>query len=145
MIFELSETHARRKFSEIVKISDDPQGIAAQMLERLKPLYALEARVREKKLDFRIRKKRLRQKIAYPFTREINQWLRIIRPTVPPKSQLGQAISYTLKQWKYVKVHEVRHGALDLTDLLPHMIDPTVLQQFIDEQIALAKKMWDTS
>lgn len=32
-------SHARRKFSDIVKISGDKQGIAAEMIKRLKPLY----------------------------------------------------------------------------------------------------------
>ena len=34
-------SHARRKFSEVVKISGDKHGIAAEMIERMKPLYAL--------------------------------------------------------------------------------------------------------
>ena len=58
-------SHARRKFSEVVKISGDKLGIAAEMIERMKPLYALEARMREAGLDHRTRK-RLRQKIAFP-------------------------------------------------------------------------------
>ncbi len=55
-----------RKFTEVVKISGDKQGIAAEMIERMKPLYALEARLREANADHRTRK-RLRQKIAWPY------------------------------------------------------------------------------
>lgn len=36
-------SHARRKFSEVIKIKADPHGIAASMIARLKPLYELEA------------------------------------------------------------------------------------------------------
>lgn len=205
-------THARRKFSEVVKISGDKNGLAAEMLGRMKPLYALEARMREAKLSFHTRK-RLRQRIARPITQELYRWLCEIRGSVPPKSQLGAAIEYTLNQWKYLiaylkhgeaeidtnhvenkireialgrknwlfmgnkesgkihaifyslllsctlndinprvyihyvmtKVHDLRRGTLNPEDVLPHTIDRDILQQFIDEQIALAKKLLDSS
>jgi hypothetical protein len=38
------------------KISGDKQGIAAEMIERMKPLYALEARLREVTAHHRTRK-----------------------------------------------------------------------------------------
>jgi hypothetical protein len=59
----------------------------------MKPLYALEARMREMRVTFHTRK-RLRQKIARPVTKSIHKWLRSLLPTVPPKSQLANAISY---------------------------------------------------
>lgn len=34
-------SHARRKFSDVVKISGDQNGIAAEMIDRMRPLYAL--------------------------------------------------------------------------------------------------------
>ena len=62
-------THARRKFAEVVKISKNPEGIAAEAIERLKPLYALEARMRDNQYAFHTRK-RLRQKMALPILRD---------------------------------------------------------------------------
>ena len=103
-------SHARRKFSEVVKISGDKWGIAAEMIERMKPLYALEARMREAGLDHRTRK-RLRQKIAFPILKNIRRWLRSIKNKVLPKSKLGTAISYTMKQWPYLVAY-LRHGVL---------------------------------
>ena len=50
---------------EVIKISGDKQGIAADIIERIKPLYALEERLRETGAHHRVRKK-LRQKIAKP-------------------------------------------------------------------------------
>lgn len=124
-------THARRKFSEVVKISEDKTGIAAQMIEKMKPLYALEARMKEMKLNFHIRK-RLRQKIAWPIIKEIHHWLRAIKSSVPPKSGLGKAIQYTLKQWPYLITY-LRHGQAE--------IDTNDVENKIRD-IALGKKNW---
>lgn len=65
-------THARRKYVEVFKVSKDPNGIAAQMVEKLKPLYALEERMRSLGYNFYLRK-RLRQKIAWPIWKDIRQ------------------------------------------------------------------------
>jgi transposase len=43
-------SHARRKFKEVITASGDVNGVAAQMVERLKPLYQLEERMRTKHL-----------------------------------------------------------------------------------------------
>ena len=124
-------SHARRKFSEVVKISGDNHGLAAEMIERMKPLYALEARMREANVSHRTRK-RLRQKIARPITQEIYKWLQTIRRSVPPKSKLGKAIQYTLNQWPYLIAY-LRHGMAE--------IDTNSVENKIRE-IALGKKNW---
>jgi transposase len=124
-------THARRKFSEVVKISGDKYGIAAEMIERMKPLYALEARLREAGADHRTRKS-LRQKIARPILKDIHHWLRSIKDKVLPKSKLGRAISYTLKQWPYLIAY-LRHGMAK--------IDTNYVENKIRD-IALGKKNW---
>ena len=94
------------------KISGDKQGIAAEMIERMKPLYALEARLREVNADHRTRK-RLRQKIARPILHDIHTWLRSIKSKVLPKSKLGKAISYTLNQWPFLVAY-LRHGMAEI-------------------------------
>ena len=119
-------THARRKFHDALKASGDKTGIAHEMLERLKPLYALEARLREAKATFHTRK-RLRQKIAYPILKDIHRWLKLQRPNVPEKSQLGKAISYTLTQWPYLIAY-TRHGAAEIdTNGVENKIRPVAL------------------
>lgn len=124
-------THSRRKFDEVVKITGDTQGIAASMIQRLKPLYALEARMRERQDAFHTRK-RLRQKIALPLLKKIHHWLRLQRPKVPPKSQLAKAIDYTLNQWPYLIAY-CRHGMAE--------IDTNAIENKIRE-IALGRKNW---
>lgn len=105
-------THARRKFSEVVKITKNQDGIAAQALKKLKPLYELEAMIRKNKYSFRTRKC-LRQKIAWPILKDFNSWLRKILPSVPPRSQLANAIQYTLNQWPYL-IKYLRHGMAEI-------------------------------
>jgi transposase len=105
-------SHCRRKFSEVLKISKNPSGIAAQLVERLKPVYALEDRVREQKLNFHTRK-RLRQKQAWPILKEICPWLKQQLEKTPPKSKVGGAIEYMLKQWPYLIAY-LRHGSVEI-------------------------------
>lgn len=124
-------THARRKFDEVIKISGDQNGIAAEMLKKLQPIYYLEAHMRTLKCNFHT-KKRLRQKIAYPLLKDIHRWLKQQRHDVLPKSQLGKAIDYTLKQWPYLIAY-TRHGMAE--------IDTNYVENKIRE-IALGRRNW---
>ena len=124
-------THARRKFSEVVKITKNSQGVAAEAIERLKPLYELEARMREREYSFHTRK-RLRQKIAWPILKAFGSWLKKTIPSVPPKSQLAKAIQYSLNQWSYL-IKYLRHGQAE--------IDTNWVEGEI-RNIAIGKKNW---
>jgi transposase len=124
-------SHARRKFSEVVKTSKSKDGIAQEMIDRMKPLYALEARMRDASLNHRTRK-RLRQKSARPILKDIHAWLRAVKPRVLPKSKLGKAIQYTLNQWPYLIAY-LKHGMAE--------IDTNYVENKIRE-IALGKKNW---
>jgi len=124
-------THARRKFDEVVKISGDQNGIAAECLRKLQPLYVLEAKMRTWIVSFHTRK-RLRQKIAYPLLKDIHCWIKQQKSMVPPKSQLGKAIDYTLKQWPYLTAY-TRHGMAE--------IDTNGVENKIRE-IACGRKNW---
>lgn len=116
-------SHARRKFKEVITASGDMNGVAAQMVERLKPLYQLEERMREKGYPMRARKK-LRQTIAKPLLKAIYAWLNQLAPLVPPKSKLGQAIAYTLKQWPYLTQY-LKHGFAQIdTNWVENQIRP---------------------
>lgn len=125
-------SHARRKFSEVIKISSDKNGIAAEMIKRLKPLYELEARMRETEGIHHRTRKRLRQKIARPILQATYKWLRSIEKQVLPKSKLGKAIAYTLKQWPYLIAY-LKHGMAE--------IDTNYVENKIRD-IALGKKNW---
>lgn len=124
-------THARRKFVDVFKISKDPTGIAAQIIEKMKPLYALEEKMRSSNYSFHLRK-RLRQKIAWPIWKELRHFLRKMRPQVSPKSKLAEAVNYTLNQWPYI-IRYLRHGIAE--------IDTNWVENEI-RAIALGKKNW---
>jgi transposase len=124
-------THARRKFSEVLKITKNPDSIASLAIARLKPLYELEERMREREYSFHTRK-RLRQKIAWPILKDFHAWLKKTLPHVPPKSQLANAISYSLNQWPYL-IKYLRHGMAE--------IDTNWVEGEI-RNIALGKKNW---
>lgn len=125
-------THARRKFSEVIKISKDQYGIAAEMIVKLKPLYALEERMRNiENLHHRTRK-RLRQKIALPILKDIYKWLYLHKNKVLPKSKLGNAIAYIIKQWPYLIAY-LKHGMAE--------IDTNYVENIIRD-IALGRKNW---
>lgn len=119
-------SHARRKFVEVLKLTNNPKGIAAQMIEKLKPLYVLEKKLRALGVSFRIRK-RLRQKQAWPILKTIYPWLKEQLRNTPPKSKLGLAIKYTLNQWPYLIAY-LRHGSAEIdTNLVENQIRPTAL------------------
>ena len=101
------------------------------MIERMKPLYALEARMRDASLDHRSRK-RLRQKISLPILKDIRRWLQSIKNRVLPKGKLGKAVFYTLKQWSYLVAY-LQHGMAE--------IDTNHIENKIRD-IALGKKNW---
>ena len=124
-------THARRKFTDVVKISKNKEGIAAIAVEKLKPLYELEERMREREYSFHTRK-RLRQKIAWPILKEFKAWLKKTIPSVPPKSALAKAIQYSLTQWPYL-IKYLRHGQAE--------IDTNWVEGEI-RNIAIGKKNW---
>jgi hypothetical protein len=99
----------RYTFSRTQKNKD---GIAAEAINRLKPIYALEKRMRDAGISFHTRK-RLRQKYAKPLLEEFRIWLKQIKPKVPPKSKLMEAIKYMLNQWPYITAY-LRHGKVEI-------------------------------
>jgi transposase len=119
-------THGRRKFSEVFKITKNPEGIAAELIERLKPVYALEARMRKLKVSFHTRK-RLRQKHAWPLLKALYVWIKKNSHHIPPKSALGKAISYMLTQWRYLIAY-LRYSCVEIdTNCLENLIRPTAI------------------
>ena len=105
-------SHGRRKFDAVLKITKNKDGIAAEAINRLKPIYALEKKMRDAGVSFHTRK-RLRQKYAKPLLDELHIWLKQIKPKVLPKSKLMVAISYMLNQWPYLNAY-LRHGKVEI-------------------------------
>ena len=105
-------SHGHRKFDAVLKITKNKDGVAAEAINRLKPIYALEKRMRDAGVSFHTRK-RLRQKYAKPLLDEFLAWLKQIKPKVPPKSKLMEAIKYMLNQWPYLTAY-LRHGKVEI-------------------------------
>jgi transposase len=92
--------HARRKFFDIVeankKISKSKDGIAITALSYIGKLYRIERKI--KRLDPPA-KKAIRKREAKPILRDYKKWLLKQNNRVLPKSPLGKAVKYTLKNW----------------------------------------------
>lgn len=124
-------THARRKFSDVLKISKNITGVAAEFIARVKPLYALEVKMRDLNVSFHTRK-RLRQKQAWPVFKALRPWLKQQLTKTPPRSKLAQALKYTLNQWPYLIAY-LRHGKAEIdTNWVENEIRPS----------AIGKKNW---
>ena len=90
--------HSRRKFFE-ADVGAKEKGHAKTGLKYIKKLYRIEHELRDAKLSdngFVVS----RRKAAAPVLRKFKKWLEGIAKTVPPKSLLGQAVSYTLLEYK---------------------------------------------
>jgi transposase len=87
--------HARRRFKEAVRTS--PKG-ATQVMVWIGELYGLERSAKKRKLDDDARRA-LRQQQSRPILNRIREYLNEITVTALPKSPLGDAIGYALRQW----------------------------------------------
>jgi len=87
--------HARRRFFNALEGEKQHADHAIAVLRRL---YEIEREAKELGLDFSARRER-RQRDAKPLLEAMKPWLVGLKPTVLPKSVLGDAIGYTLRQW----------------------------------------------
>ena len=88
--------HARRRFYE-AQSSDLMRSTV--MLAYIRLLYDVEREAREKKLKGEARRA-LRQEKSEPILEDIRAYLEREQPQVLPKSPEGEAIAYTLSNWK---------------------------------------------
>ena len=88
--------HARRRFKEAVRTS--PQE-AAQVVAWIGELYGIERSAKKSRLDDNARQA-LREQRSRPILSRIRQYLERIAITTLPKSPLGDAIGYALRQWE---------------------------------------------
>ena len=86
--------HARRAFYELHQANQSP--VAAEALERIGALYAIEAEIRGRPPDERAK---IRQARAGPQLDALREWLRQTLGRVSKKSELAKAISYVLSRW----------------------------------------------
>jgi transposase len=86
--------HARRAFYELHQANQSP--IAAEALERIGALYAIEAEIRGRPPAERMA---IRQARAGPQLDALREWLRQTLGRVSKKSELARAISYILSRW----------------------------------------------
>lgn len=96
--------HARRKYDEALKALGAKESPAAvtihQGLEYCNKLFKLEEEIREISPEERIKR---RHEKAKPLLAEYFAWAEKHEPIVLPKSKLGEAIGYSLKQRKYLE------------------------------------------
>lgn len=102
--------HVRRKFYEIAVLSKKKKTKAHEALEIIAELYRIE---KESVNDTPQDRQKRREKEALPLLEKFKGWLEELRPNVPPKSPLGKAITYTLKQWNQLLVY-VQDGRLEI-------------------------------
>lgn len=86
--------HVRRKFYDFHVAHDSP--LAAEALERIGRLYAVEADIRGRPPEER---RRVRQARAGPELESLHAWLHATLTTVSKKSELAVAIRYALSRW----------------------------------------------
>lgn len=92
--------HARRKFDEARKASDNAGSHAKVALDRIRQLYLIERAMNQSKTPV-TPAQRLQQRTerSAPVTQQLHAWLAALAPQVLPQSPLGKAVHYTLGQW----------------------------------------------
>jgi len=89
--------HARRKFMDAKKAQPKGKtGKADKAIAEIQKLYRIETEIKHKTA---IEKHRIRQEKSRPLLDKLKTWLEASALHVPPKTVLGKAIGYTLRQW----------------------------------------------
>lgn len=90
--------HARRPWWDLFLDSKrDADCVAAQALRRIRALYEIEEQIRGQPPEVR---KAQRQARAGPLLEALQTWLQALLPRVSVKSDIAQAIGYSLNRWK---------------------------------------------
>jgi len=89
--------HARRPWWDLYQSSGRaPDSLAAQALRRIKALYEIEAEIRGQPPHIRREQRRAR---AGPLLEDLHAWLTGLVGRVSAKSEIAQAIGYSLVRW----------------------------------------------
>jgi len=86
--------HVRRRFYELAAAGPAP--IAAEALQRIQALYAVETEIRGREPEVRVAH---RQEQSRPLIEALEPWLRGKLETISQKTKLAEAIRYTLSRW----------------------------------------------
>ena len=101
--------HARRKFIDAQKVQVKGKvGRADWAIAHIQKLYRVEAHISDKVPE---EKYALRQLHSVPLLAEFKTWLDKTAQQTNPKSTLGEAVAYTLRQWKKLITY-TQHGQL---------------------------------
>ena len=89
--------HARRKFIEAQKTQvKGKTGKADWAINHIKKLYRIESEIKQKAAE---EKQAIRQAQSVALLNQFKTWLDKSALQVPPKSAVGKAIAYSLRQW----------------------------------------------
>lgn len=103
--------HVRRKFIEAQKIQVKGKvGRADWAVAHIQKLYRVEAQLAGKMVE---EKYTLRQQYAVPLLNEFKVWLDKSAQQVAPKTALGMAVAYTMRQWEKLTTY-TQHGQLSI-------------------------------
>ena len=103
--------HARRKFIEVQKAQiKGKTGKADWAINHIQKLYRLEKDIKGQPAT---EKQLIRQQQAKPLQDEFKVWLDKSINQVPPKSAIGKAIGYSLRQWPKL-IRYIDHGNLNI-------------------------------
>lgn len=103
--------HLRRGFIDALKLA--PGNAAAEaIVAGIAELYAVEKRAREAGMSADERQ-RLRQMESVPVLERLKSQIVALRQEVLPKSALGKACDYALRQWSRVEVY-ASHGEVEI-------------------------------
>ncbi|ASD67294.1 IS66 family transposase [Pseudoalteromonas piscicida] len=104
--------HARRKFKEAADAqAKGKTGKANWALNHIQKLYRVETAIKGMSLQ---EKQATREKQSTPLLAQFKTWLEKSAQTVVPKSKLGEAIHYTLRQWpKLIRYLDDGHLKID--------------------------------
>lgn len=92
-------SHARRRFVDAARFSSRKNGRAQHALVFYQKLYAIEARCKNASPEERFQ---IRQRESVPILTEFKAWLDQTHLEATPTGALGEAVSYTLRQWPYL-------------------------------------------
>ena len=87
-------SHMRRGFYDFLVSTKSP--LAAEVLARIRALYAIEAEIRGHPAEHR---RRVRQERSRPIVEALHAWLEDHLPRVSGASDLAQAMRYALRHW----------------------------------------------
>jgi transposase len=116
--------HARRKFVEVTKLMPNKEGVATHIVNLIAKLAHVEEEIKTFSL---FEKQAARLSKAKPLLDNLHQFLINNQPSIPPKSLLGQAVSYTLNQWPKI-VNYLKDPRLEISNnLSERAIKPFVI------------------